>query len=94
MMKIFLFITLVLICLLPNNAYAKTTALDIQPDKEIEILESLDINPLFFNDEHYLKIKENINQLKKIFFLKTLKRGNLFMPNLQELLNESDIPNT
>jgi len=94
MMKVFVFITLILSHFILLPAFAKGVPLDIQPEKEIEILESLDIDPLFFNDEHYVKIKENINQLKKIFFLRTLKRGSLFMPNLQELLNESNIPNT
>ena len=94
MMKVFVFITLILSHFILLPAFAKGVPLDIQPEKEIEILESLDIDPLFFNNEHYVKIKENINQLKKIFFLRTLKRGSLFMPNLQELLNESNIPNT
>jgi len=78
----------------PFSSFADDSTLHIDPQKEIEILESLDIDPLFYNDEHYVKMKENISQLKKIYFLKTLRRGSLFMPNLQELLNESDIPNT
>ncbi len=94
MMKIFVFITLILPHFFLLPAFAESATLDIQPEKEIEILESLDIDPLFYNDEHYVQIKENINQLKKIFFLRTLKRGNLFMPNLQALLNESHIPDT
>jgi len=94
MMKIFVFITLILPHFFLLPAFAESATLDIQPEKEIEILESLDIDPLFYNDEHYVKIKENINQLKKIFFLRTLKRGSLFMPNLQALLNESNIPDT
>ena len=93
-MKIFIFSILILPHFLLLPAFAKSATLDIQPEKEIEILESLDIDPLFYNDEHYIKIKNNINQLKKIFFLRTLKRGNLFMPNLQALLNESNIPDT
>ncbi len=94
MMKIFVFLTLILPHFFLLPAFAESATLDIQPEKEIEILESLDIDPLFYNDEHYVKIKANINQLKKIFFLRTLKRGNLFMPNLQALLNESNIPDT
>ena len=80
-------------CFTPLSLLADTT-LHIDPQEELRILESLDIDPLFYNDEHYAALKKNINALKKLYFLKTLKRGSIFMPNLQELLNESDIPNT
>ncbi len=93
-MKIFVVVTLILTHLTVTASFADTATLNIHPQKEIDILESLDIDPLFYNDEHYVKTKENINELKRIYFLKTLKRGNLFMPNLQKLLNESDIPST
>jgi len=79
---------------IPFRLCAEEYQLNIDPQKEIEILESMDIDPLFYNDEYYIQTKEKINQLKRLYFLKTLKRGNLFMPNLQELLNEADIPNT
>lgn len=81
-------------CFTTLSLSADSATLHIDPQEEIKILESLDIDPLFYNDEHYVALKENINALKKLYFLKTLKRGNIFMPNLQELLNESDIPNT
>ncbi len=84
---------LVINCFTPLSLLADTT-LHIDPQEELRILESLDIDPLFYNDEHYAALKKNINALKKLYFLKTLKRGSIFMPNLQELLNESDIPNT
>ncbi len=76
------------------SLFAASEKIHITPQKEIEILRSLDIDPSFIDDIHYIQTKENIDQLKKIYFLKTLKRGSLFMPNLQELLDESDIPNT
>jgi membrane-bound lytic murein transglycosylase D len=93
-MKIFIFITLFFTQLVLQPSFADTEPIHIAPEKEIDILESLDIDPLFYNDEHYIETKEKINELKRIYFLRTLKRGNLFMPNLQELLNESDIPST
>ncbi len=80
--------------LLMIQSFAKNIILDIDPNEEIQILESLDIDTSFLEDSHYIKMKDNIDQLKTIYFLKTLKRGNLFMPNLQELLDESEIPNT
>jgi membrane-bound lytic murein transglycosylase D len=46
------------------------------------------------NDPKYIEMKNNINELKTIYFLKALKKGSIFMPNLHELLGESDIPDT
>jgi len=45
-------------------------------------------------DPKYIKMKNNINELKTIYFLKALKKGSIFMPNLHELLGEADIPDT
>ncbi len=91
-MKILFMIAL--LQLLMIQSFAKNIILEIDPYEEIKILESLDIDTSFLDDPHYIKMKKNIDQLKTIYFLKTLKRGNLFMPNLQELLDESEIPNT
>jgi membrane-bound lytic murein transglycosylase D len=77
-----------------SSVYLHADEIHVDPQTEIAILRSLDIDPSFVNDIHYLTTKEHIDELKKIYFLKTLKRGNLFMPNLQELLGEADIPNT
>ena len=76
------------------QSFAKNIILDIEPEEELQILESLDINQAFLEDPLYKKMKKDINQLKTIYFLKTLKRGKIFIPNLQELLDESDVPNT
>ncbi len=77
-----------------STIYLYANELHIDPETEVKILRSLDIDPSFREDYHYIETKEHIDELKKIFFLKTLRRGSLFMPNLQELLGESDIPNT
>lgn len=39
-------------------------------------------------------MKNNIDQLKTMYFLKALKKGSIFMPNLHELLGEAEIPDT
>lgn len=85
---------LILYHFLTISLFANSNDLHIDPKKEIEILKSLDIDPNFMGDIHYIDTKENIDQLKKLYFLKTLKRGNLFMPNLHALLDEAEIPNT
>ena len=87
-MKKFIFITLLLI----STLFSKT--LQLNNLNEIEILSSLDIDPSFINDPKYIKMKNNINQLKTIYFLKALKNGTIFMPNLHELIGESKIPDT
>ncbi len=93
MLNAMIYIVLLLqLCMV--QSFAKQTLLDITPKEEISILKSLDIDPTFRTDYHYIQLKQNINALKKLYFIRTLKRGNLFMPNLQELLGESDIPNT
>jgi len=73
---------------------AKQSTLEINKLDEIRILDSLNINASFLNDPKYIKMKNNINELKTSYFLKALKKGSIFMPNLHELLGESDIPDT
>ena len=93
MLNTMIYIVLLLqLCM--TQSFAKQTLLDITPKEEISILKSLDIDPTFRTDYRYIQLKQNINALKKLYFIRTLKRGNLFMPNLQELLGKSDIPNT
>ena len=46
------------------------------------------------SDPKYIEMKNNIDQLKTIYFLKALKKVSIFMPNLHELLGESEIPDT
>lgn len=89
-MKKILFISLVFSTLL----FAKGSTLELNKLDEIRILSSLNINASFINDPKYIKMKNNINQLKTLYFLKALKKGSIFMPNLHELLGESEIPDT
>jgi membrane-bound lytic murein transglycosylase D len=74
--------------------FAKTSTLNLNKLDEISILNSLNINASFMNDPKYKSMKNNINELKTIYFLKALKKGSIFMPNLHELLDEADIPDT
>jgi membrane-bound lytic murein transglycosylase D len=77
-----------------TTLFAKESLLHLNKLDEISILNSLNINASFMNDPKYVKMKNNIDQLKTIYFLKALKKGSIFMPNLHELLGESDIPDT
>jgi len=85
---------LIIYFLIAITLFAKTSNLNLNKLDEISILNSLNINASFMSDPKYKSMKENINELKTIYFLKALKKGSIFMPNLHELLGESDIPDT
>ncbi len=74
------------------DIYAKKLKLSLLD--EIKILKSLDIDKSYMSDPKYIEMKNNIDDLMVIYFLKTLKVGNIFMPNLHQLIEEADIPDT
>jgi len=77
--------------LLSSFIFAKV--LEISKEDEIRILHTLDINPSFTKDYKYNKMKNNIDQITTKYFLLSLKRGQIFLPNLHEIIGNSDIPN-
>ncbi len=77
-----------------GTLYANGGSLKLNKLDELRILSSLDISPSFVNDQEYIQMKNKIDKLKTMYFLKTLKRGDIFMPNLHELLGDADIPDT
>ncbi len=93
-MKKIVFIYFLIMQTLLVHSYANERSLKLNKLDEIRILNSLDIDNSFMQDEKYIKMKNNIDQLKTIYFLKTLKKGSIFMPNLHELLGEAEIPDT
>ncbi len=93
-MKKTLFLAFITLSLIQVAVNAKTKVLDIHKLDEIRILRSLDINTSFINDQTYMLMKNNIGQTKALYFIKSLKKGSIFMPNLHELLGESEIPDT
>ncbi len=44
-------------------------------------------------DYEYNKLKNNIDKVTTKFFLMSLRRGQIFLPNLHEIIGNSDIPN-
>ena len=44
-------------------------------------------------DYVYNKLKKNIDKVTTKFFLISLKRGQIFLPNLHEIIGNSDVPN-
>lgn len=85
---------IVCIFLFLTTLYAKEGTLKLNKLDELRILSSLDIKPSFVNDKEYIKMKNEIDKIKTIYFLKTLKKGDIFMPNLHELLQDANIPDT
>ncbi len=85
---------LFILFILSVTLFAKQNTLQLNKLDEIRILTSMNIETSFMDDAKYIKMKNNIDQLKTMYFLKALKKGSIFMPNLHELLGESDIPDT
>jgi len=86
------FLKIVLILLLfVTSVDAKI--LQVSKEDEIRILNSLDINPSFLKDYEYNRLKRNIDKVTTKFFLMSLRRGQIFLPNLHEIIGNSDIPN-
>ena len=67
--------------------------LEVTKSDEIRILNSLDINPSFLKDSEYNRLKRHIDAVTTKFFLMSLRRGQIFLPNLHEIIGNSDIPN-
>ena len=79
--------------LLLLSQITQARVLQISYEDEIRILNSLDINPSLTKDARYIKMKNNIDVIATKFFLRSLKRGHIFLPNLHEIIGNSDIPN-
>jgi membrane-bound lytic murein transglycosylase D len=87
-----LFLSL-LIVLFIESTHAKDTVLQISYEDEVRILNSLDINSSFMKDARYQEMKSSINLITTKFFLRSLRRGKIFLLNLHEIIGNSDIPN-
>lgn len=61
-------------------------------NKEIEILRSLDIDPSFVTNRHYLNIKKRFEGYKKSHFFNPNSQVYLYIPTIKRLLSEEKIP--
>ncbi len=93
-MKYIVVISLFLSQFFLSTLYANEGSLKLNKLDELRILSSLDIDPSFVNDKEYIQMKNKIDKLKTMYFLKTLKKGDIFMPNLHQLLGDANIPDT
>ncbi|WP_200763897.1 lytic transglycosylase domain-containing protein [Nitrosophilus alvini] len=61
--------------------------------KEVEILNSLDIDPRFLNDPEFMKIQnEFLEKYRKKHFFKTIDNAFIYIPTIKRLINEAGIP--
>ncbi len=93
-MKYIVFISFFISQVFLGTLYANDSSLKLNKLDELRILKSLDINPSFVNDKEYIQMKKEIDKTKIKYFLKTLKKGAIFIPDLQELLADAEIPDT
>ncbi|NPA82716.1 MAG: transglycosylase SLT domain-containing protein [Epsilonproteobacteria bacterium] len=61
-------------------------------EKEIEILQTLDIDPSFARNDLFLSMKEDVQKSQINALLKVLKKGYPFITTLQNMISESKIP--
>ena len=59
---------------------------------ETEVLKTLDIDASFLHDPIFRQLKNDMNSRKRDHFLLMLKRGRIYIPTLQKMIDESGIP--
>ncbi len=91
-MRIFILLAIVYQFTFAFFSFNESSYLNIS--NELKVLKSLDIDSSFIKDRSYLKMKADIDKLKTKYFLEILERGQIFMPILRKMINESNIPDT
>ncbi len=61
-------------------------------EKEIEILQTLDIDPSFAKEDVFLSMKNDLRKNQIISFIRVLKKGYPFITTLQNMINNANIP--
>ena len=61
-------------------------------DKEVEILRSLDVDPSFITNKHFLSIKKEFEKYKKRHFFNTKSDSFIYIPTIKRLISEAKIP--
>ncbi len=80
------------ILILPTLSFA-ALSFDTHAQDQIEVLESLDINPSFINDKKLIAIEEHYKKrYKKAHFFKAMKNAYTFIPAIKELISRADVP--
>jgi membrane-bound lytic murein transglycosylase D len=60
--------------------------------KQVEVLESLDIDTSFLQDSVFTSMKDDIRNYKTKQFLKVLENGAQFAPVLKQMIEDAEIP--
>ncbi len=61
-------------------------------EKDIKILQNLDIDPSFARNDMFLSLKDDLEKNEIVSFLRVLKNGYPFITTLQNMINKSNIP--
>ena len=59
---------------------------------DIDVLQSLDINPSFLRDPLFIQLKNDLTTKKKMRYIQILKRGSLYIPTLRKMIHDNNIP--
>ena len=82
---IFLFLLLA-----PLNA---ALTFDNNYEKEVQILESFDIEPSFLNERYFIKLSEYFRkEYQQKRFFKAMNDAYIFLPHVKEMISQSGIP--
>jgi len=61
-------------------------------EKQVSILKNFDIPNNFLKDSIFISMKEDVETYKTKHFLKVLENGDKFVPVLQKMMQEADVP--
>lgn len=59
---------------------------------DIEVLQSLDVNPSFLRDPLFIQLKNGLATKKKMHYFQMLERGSLYIPTLRKMIHDNNIP--
>ena len=66
---------------------------DTNANQQVDVLQSLDIDPTFINDKRLIKTEGLYkNRYKKAHFFRAMKDAYIFIPQVKELISRADVP--
>ncbi len=84
-------IILTLLMLFQGVAYAFLNT-DTNYQKQDSVLKEFDLPPSFLKDSMFITMKDDVENYKTKYFLKTLESGDRFVPVLQKMMQEAKVP--
>lgn len=70
-----------------------TLNFDTSGNREVGVLQSLDINPTFINDKNLIKTENRYKKrYKKAHFFRAMNDAYIFIPRVKEMISRADVP--